>query len=167
MSKRNQEIEKFIREILEMYNCDTLYIVDDSYWYGNRGEEVCYIDIYNKLQFLSGETPRSVYKVAHRIWNDTRVHRNNRIFVSTAYDGSLVLFNSPHINRYNSDLYILHNGQLFDAFRKHWYDIHTSKTLRKWLKKGYIYTGPEDFYKDQCEDSNDVCYDSSDEGCIE
>lgn len=154
MSKRKQEMERFIREILKIYNCNKLYIVSDYYWYRNYGE-VCYIDGNNNLQFLCGKTLRSVYKVAHRIWNNTRVRQGKRKFVSTAYDSSLILFNSSHIDRYNSDLYILSNGQVFDTFRKHWYDIHKSKTLRKCLKKGYIYTGPEDFYKDRCKESDD------------
>lgn len=154
MSKRYQEMEKFIREILKMYNCNKLCIVDGSHWYGLYGD-VCYIDECNKLQFQCDETLRSVYKVAHRIWNNTSVHQDKRIFVSTAYDSSLILFNSSHINRYNSDLYILSNGQVFDAFRKYWYDIYTSKILKKWLKKGYIYTGPKDFFKDQCKESDD------------
>lgn len=154
MSKRYQEMEQFIREILKMYNCDKLCIIDGSHWYGLYGE-VCYIDEYNKLQFQCDETLRSIYKIAHKIFMNTKVHQDERIFVTSEYDGVLILFNNAHTNKYNSDLYILSNGQVYDAFNRYWYDIYASKVLKKWLKKGYIYTDPKDFFNDQYKESDD------------
>lgn len=166
MSKRKNEMEKFVKGIMEMYNCNILYVIDGSHWYGNYGC-CCWIDDNENLKYHY-ETLRSVYKIAHRIFMDTSKHQDDRMFAESSHlDRSLVLFNNAHRNRYNDDLYVLNNGQLYDAFNKYWYDIHDSKTLKKWLKKGYIYGGPEDFYKDQCEDSDDEYYDSSDEGCPE
>ena len=152
MSKRNQEMEKFVREILAMYNCDILYVVDGNKWYGNYGE-VCYIDGYDKLQF-HGDSLRSVYKAAHRIFMDTKTSQDDRLYSASWWDGALVLFNNAHQSNYDDNLFILANGQVYDAFNKYWYDIHASKLLKKWLKGGYNYTDPQTFYKDQCNDSD-------------
>lgn len=156
MSKKYNEMEKFVREILKMYNCNILYIIDGNKWMGNYGE-VCYIDGYDKLQFHY-ESLRSVYKVAHRIFMDTKTHQDNRIFTSSDWDGALVLFNNAHPNKYNNDLYVLSNGQIYDAFNKYWFDIHASKQLKKLLKVGYVYTSPQDFYKDQSEEKPESYY---------
>lgn len=146
MSARKNEMEKFVKEILAMYDCNILYIVDGEHWYGNYG---CCCYVKNNKIYYHYENLRSVYKAAHRIFMDTKVPQDDRIFTVSYYDGSLVLFNNAHRNRYNDDLYVLSNGQLYDAFHKYWFNTHDSKILKKILKKGYIYTGPEDFYKDQ------------------
>lgn len=150
MSARKNQMEKFIREILEMYSCHTLYIVDGSHWYGNYGE-VCYIDGYNRLQFQD-ETLKSVYKIAHKIFMNTRVHQDDRLYSASWWDGALVLLNNAHQSKYNDNLFILANGQVYDSLKKYWYDVHESKILKKWLRNGYTYTDQQTFYKDQCED---------------
>lgn len=149
MSTKMKNMEKFIREIMAMYDCDKIYIVDGSHWYGDYGE-VCYVDGYNKLQFLCGENLRSIYKAAHRIFMNTKTLQDDRLYSASWWDGALVLLNNAHQSKYNDNLFILANGQVYDAFEKYWFDIHASKKLKKLLKGGYIYINPQTFYRDQC-----------------
>lgn len=149
MSKRKNEMEKFIKEILAMYNCNILYIVNGEKWYGNYGS-VCYVR--NNKIYYHYENLRAVYKTAHKIFMDTRIPQDDRIFAASSWDGSLVLFDNAHTSKYNSDLYVLSNGQIYDALNKYWFDIHASKKIKKLLKGGYNYTDPQTFYRDQYND---------------
>lgn len=146
MSKKYNEMEKFVKDILRMYDCDVLYVIDGEHWYGNYG---CCCYVKNNKIYYHYENLRSVYKVSHKIFMDTRIHQDDRIFAVSYWDGALVLFNNAHRNKYNDDLYVLSNGQIYDAFNKCWFNIHDSKTLKKLLKKGYVYTDPQSFYRDQ------------------
>ena len=158
---RKELMEKYVIEVMEFFNCNKLTIVDGAKWYGDYGA-VC--DTYNG--FLDyryyGESIKNIYKNTHKIFNNTRVHQDDRICVTD--DNVLILFNNAHRSKYNEDLYILSNGQIYDCCNRYWYDIHDSKKIKKLLKNGYIYTDPYDYFNYQCpKDDDDYPLESDEE----
>lgn len=141
---RKELMEKYVVEVMEFFNCNKLAIVDGGKWHGIYGA-VC--DTYNgSLDYdYYCESIKNIYKNVHKIFNNTRTHQDDRIYVTD--DNVLVLLNNAHRNKYNEDLYILSNGQIYDCSNMYWYDIHDSKKIKKLLKNGYIYINPSDYFK--------------------
>lgn len=157
MSKRYQEMEKFVKEIMEFYGCKHLYIINGTKWYGNYGK-VCSLE-NGKLVLGEYESLRTIYKAAHRIWNNTKVHQDDRIYKSTYFpaDPALFLIENGHQTKGDQDgLFTLVNGQIYDAYDYYWYDIHASKVLKKWLKGGYKYFNSQIFYEDWNEEEERI-----------
>ena len=146
---KKQEMEKFLKDIMHMHGCEDLCIIDGNKWHGNYGH-CASVDYKGNLEINKFETLRSVYKVAHRIFMNNKVKQDDRIYVGYSKSDyySLILFNNAHQSAYDDSLYILANGQIYDAYNKFWYDIHASKVLKKMLKKGYDYYDPNNFYED-------------------
>lgn len=161
---RTQKMERFLKEIMQFFNCDTLTIIDGENWYGEYGR-VVYMSKDN-IEINKWENLRRIYKVAHAIWNNTAVEQDDRVAVDTYWNGpgTLVLLNNATCIDGGS-LYKLANGQLFDAFGSHWFDMHDSKRLKKMLKGGYQYYSPQVYYEDIVEKSEkEIVYAFSEEG---
>lgn len=58
---------------------------------------------------------------------NTRVHQDDRLYSASWWDGALVLLNNAYQSKYNDNLFILVNGQVYDSLKKYWYDVHESK----------------------------------------
>lgn len=160
---RTQKMERFLKEIMQFFNCDTLTIIGEK-WYGEYGR-VVYMSKDN-IEINKWENLRRIYKVAHAIWNNTAIEQDDRVAVDTYWNGpgTLVLLNNATCIDGGS-LYKLSNGQLFDAFGSHWFDMHDSKRLKKMLKGGYQYYSPQVYYEDIAEKSEkEIVYAFSEEG---
>lgn len=147
-----QKMEKFLKDIMSFFNCDTLTIIDGTHWYGEYGR-VAYISGKN-VEINKWEKLSRIYKIAHAIWNDTKTHQDNRIAVDNYWNtNTLVLVNNATL--LEGSLYKLANGQLFDAYGSHWFDMHDSKRLKHMLKRGYQYYSPQEFYSDIYDESEE------------
>lgn len=159
-----QKMKNFLKEIMEFLNCDTLTIVDSSHWYGNYGR-VAYLGDDGSVEVDEYENLRTIYKVAHAIWNDSSKYQDNRIAVDNYWrTNTLVLFKNATLLEDEGSLYKLSNGQLFDAYSSYWYDIHESKKIKKMIKGGYKYLSPQEYYSDTAEPEKEVVYAFSEEG---
>lgn len=158
-----QRMKNFLKEIMQFLNCDTLTIIDSNHWYGDYGR-VAYLGDDGSVTIDEYENLRTIYKVAHAIWNDSSKYQDDRIAVDNYWrTNTLVLFNNA--TWLEGSLYKLSNGQLFDAYSSYWYDIHDSKKLKKMIKRGYNYLSPQEYYSDIAEKSEkEVVYAFSEEG---
>lgn len=152
-SNKVQRMEQFLRSIMQFLNCDTLTIVDANHWYGDYGR-VAYLGDDGSITIDEYENLRTIYKVAHAIWNNTAIEQDNRIAVDNYWHtNTLVLFHNAKC--LEGSLYKLSNGQLFDTYSSYWFDIHESKQLKKMMKRGYQYYSPQEFYSDICDESEE------------
>lgn len=158
---RTQKMERFLKEIMQFFNCDTLTIIDGEKWYGEYGR-VVYMSKDN-IEINKWENLRRIYKVAHAIWNNTAIEQDNRISIDNYWNtNTLVLLNNATL--LEGSLYKLSNGQLFDSFGSHWFDIHDSKKLKNMIKRGYQYFSPQVYYEDIAEPEKEIVYAFSEEG---
>lgn len=94
-----------------------------------------------------------MYKLVHKIFNDTCVPQDDRIFVSYKWSTpSLIMVQGGRDISEGNGLFKLSNGQLYDAYDLFWFSMGQSKTLKKWLKEGYGYSDPQEFCEDYCKE---------------
>ena len=141
------EMEKFIKDILNIVNCTKLVIIIAKKRYGNHGN-TCYMK-EGKLKFYYKENLRKTYRAVSRILNDFAMTQNNRLYITESYyheDNTLILLENAHISKYCDYLYVLADGQIYDAPNLYWFSIPDSRNLKRLLKNGYSYTNPEDYF---------------------
>ena len=150
MRKNNKQVEmkNFIKECMEFFGCKQLNIISGKDWYGDYGH-VCNLCDDGSLEFCNINI-KTIYKVLKDVWYNNRIHQDNRICISDKFHYKVLnIFKNAHYHNKCGDLYILENGQLYDAFNLYWYDIHDSKILKKLLKNGYTYGGPSNYFEYQ------------------
>lgn len=144
---RTQKMENYIKEVMRFFKCDTISIINGEKWYGNYGH-VCSLK-NDKLVINEFEKLSTVYKLVHRIFNDTSVQQDNRIFVSYKWNTpSLIMVQGGIDISEGNGLYKLSNGQLYDAYDLFWFSMSQSKVLKRWMKGGYGYSDPQEFCED-------------------
>lgn len=152
---RSQKMEQYIKSVMKFLNCTSISVINGVKWYGNYGH-VCYLKD-DKLVINEFEKLSTVYKLVHKIFNDTRVPQDERLFISTRWnDRSLVMIEGGRDISEGNGLFRLSNGQLYDAYDLFWFSMSQSKVLKKWIKQGYGYSDPQEFYNDCCREEERI-----------
>jgi hypothetical protein len=142
-----QKMENYIKSVMKFFNCDVINVINGTKWYGEYGR-VCYLE-GNKLVINRFEKLSNVYKTVHKIFNNTGIYQDDRVFVSYRWNTpSLILLEGAKDISEGNGLYKLSNGQLYDAYDMFWFSCGQSKVLKKWLKGGYAYYNPQEFCTD-------------------
>ena len=142
-----QKMENYIKSVMKFFNCTSISVINGTKWHGNYGH-ICHIR-NGKLNINEFEKLSNVYKLVHKIFNDTRVPQDNRIFVSYRWHTpSLIMVEGGKDISEGNGLFKLANGQIYDADDTFWFSMNQSKTLKKWLRGGYGYCNPQEFCED-------------------
>lgn len=142
-----ERMEKYIKEVMKFFNCTSISVINGLKWYGNYGH-VCHMRD-GKLVINQFEKLANVYKLVHRIFNNTAIQQDERIFISTKWNERSLIFveGGKDISEGNG-VFKLANGQIYDAYDMFWFTVGQSKVLKKWLKQGYYYSDPQEFCED-------------------
>lgn len=144
---RVERMANYIKEVMKFFGCDTISVINGEKWYGEYGH-VCHLE-KDKLVINRFEKLSNVYKLVHKIFNDTRVPQDDRIFVSYKWNTpSLIMIQGGNDISNGNGLFKLNNGQLYDSYDLFWFSMNQSKILKKWLKGGYAYYNPQEFCTD-------------------
>ena len=150
-----ERMENYIKSVMKFLNCTSISVINGVKWYGNYGH-VCHMRD-GKLVINEFEKLSTVYKLVHKIFNDTSVSQDNKMFISTKWDArSLIMFQGGRDISDGNGLFKLYNGQLYDAYDMFWFSMNQSKTLKKWIKQGYGYSDPNEFYNDCCREEDRI-----------